>query len=257
MKMKIISLNVNNFGGLVSKPLIQDYSYNGKPSWGEWNNAVISWREKILWEFNVDAIVNSVRDFDIIVMQEVDTNSDAFKSLIKRLDEYSIVFPNKTSQKDFCRGYKSITVMFIKKHIDYEVVTDNFSTKEMKNVEVIIDNKIVIGLHISMGDICYWDSLIKYYKMQKDKKILIIGDMNVFDCGTKQKEKFLELLKCGAIDAWVENGNDMNRPTANTGKRIDYAIMSPLFYEELHEITIDDNLRNKAITDHSAISMSI
>ena len=114
MKMKIISLNVNNFGGLVSKPLIQDYSYNGKPSWGEWNNAVISWREKILWEFNVDAIVNSVRDFDIIVMQEVDTNSDAFKSLIKRLDEYSIVFPNKTSQKDFCRGYKSITVMFIK-----------------------------------------------------------------------------------------------------------------------------------------------
>ena len=43
----------------------------------------------------------------------------------------------------------------------------------------------------------------------------------------------------------------------NTEKRIDYAIMSPLFYEELVDITIDDVLRNKAITDHSAISISI
>lgn len=81
--------------------------------------------------------------------------------------------------------------------------------------------------------------------------------MNVYDLGTKQKEKFLELLKCGAVDAWVEKGNSMHRPTANTEKRIDYAIMSPLFYEELGNITIDDVLRNKAITDHSAISINI
>lgn len=254
--MKIISLNVNNFGGLVSKPLIKDYSYNGKPSWDDWNNAVITWRKKIQWENNVAAIVNRVRDFDIIVLQEVDTNSEAFKKLKKQLDEHSIVYPNKTSENDFCTGYKSITVMFIKKCFNYAVVVDNFSTKEMKNVEVTIENKNVIGLHISMGDTDYWDSLIKHYKELKDKKVLIIGDMNVYDWGTKQKEKFLELLKCGAVDAWVEKGNSMHRPTANTEKRIEYAIMSPLFYEELGNITIDDVLRNKAITDHSAISIS-
>jgi len=255
--MKIISLNVNNFGGLVSKPLIKDYSDNGKPSWGVWNKAVIIWRKKIQWENNVAAIVNRVRNFDIIVLQEVDTNSEAFEKLIKQLDGYSIEYPNKTSENDFCTGYKSITVMFIKKCFAYKIVDDNFSTKEMKNVEVAFENKNVIGLHISMGDTDYWDSLIKHYKELKDKKVLIIGDMNVYDWGTKQKEKFLELLKCGAVDAWVEKGNSMHRPTANTEKRIDYAIMSPLFYEELGDITIDDVLRNKAITDHSAISISI
>lgn len=255
--MKIISLNVNNFGGFISKPLIKDYSYNGKPSWVDWNNAVIAWRKKIQWENNVVAIVNRVRNFDIIVLQEVDTNSEAFKKLIKQLNEYSIVYPNKTSENDFCKGFKSITVMFIKKCLNYAVADDNFSTKEMKNVEITIENKNIIGLHISMGDTDYWDSLINHYKELKDRKVLIIGDMNVYDWGTEQKEKFLELLRCGAVDAWVEKGNSIHRPTANTGKRIDYAIMSLLFYEELDNITIDDVFRNKAITDHSAISISI
>ncbi|SUY47683.1 exodeoxyribonuclease III (xth) [Clostridium putrefaciens] len=255
--MRIISLNVNNFGGLISKPLIKDYSYDGKPSWADWNNAVITWRKENQWENNVAGIVNHVRNFDIIVLQEVDTNSEAFKELIKQLYEYSVVYPNETNEDDFCKGYKSITIMFIKKCVDYAVVTENFSTKKMKNVEVTIDNKNIIGLHISMADIDYWDSLIKRYKELKDKKVLIIGDMNVYDWGTQQKEKFFELLKCGAVDAWVEKGNSMHRPTANTEKRIDYAIISPLFYEELGNITIDDVLRNKAISDHSAISISI
>lgn len=171
--MNFISLNVNNFGGLISKPLIKDYSYNGKTSWSDWNNAVITWREKIQWENNVAAIVNHVRDFDIIVLQEVDTNSEALKILIKQLDEHSIVYPNRTSENDFSIGYKSITIMFIKKCFNYAVVFDNFSTKEMKNVEVTIENKNVIGLHISMGDTDYWDSLIKHYKELKDKKVLI------------------------------------------------------------------------------------
>lgn len=255
--MRIISLNVNNFGGLVSKPLIKDYLYNEKPLWDDWNKAVMAWREKIKWENNVSVIADYVRDFDVIVFQEVDTNSEAFKKLIKNLDEHFIVYPNKTEGKDYCIGFKSITVMFIKRCFNYTIMADNYSAKKMKNVEINIDNKNIIGLHITMGDTDYWDSLIKHYNRLKDKKVLIIGDLNVYDRGTKQKEKFLELLNCGAIDAWVQKGNSMHRATSNTEKRIDYAIMSPLFYEELVDITIDDVLRNKAITDHSAISISI
>ena len=255
--MKIVSLNVNNFGGLVSKPLINDYSYNGKTSWDCWRDAVISWREKSNWQNNVSNIAKYVKDFDVIILHEVDVNSNAFNQLVNYLDGYSVVYPNKIDVLEFSKGFKSITVMFIKKFYNYSIVDDNFSTKKMKNVEVAIDDKNIIGVHISMEDTDYWDSLIKHYKELKDKKVLIIGDMNVHDWGTKQKEKFLELLNYGAIDTWVEKGNSMHRPTANTEKRIDYAIMSPFLYQELSDITIDDILRNKAITDHSAISIRV
>lgn len=255
--MRIISLNVNNFGGLVSKPLIKDYLIDGKPLWNDWNKAVITWRKKIEWENNVTAIVKHVKEYDVIVFQEVDTNSDAFEKLKKCLDGHNIVYPNGTDANDYSKGFKSITVMFVKNHFNYITTTENFSTREMKNVEIIIDKRHIIGIHISMGDLDYWDSLIKYYRDLKDEKLLIIGDMNVYDWGTKHKSKFIELLSYGAIDTWIEEGNSMNRPTANTGKRIDYTIMSPSLYKQHYEITIDDILRNKGITDHSAVSISI
>jgi len=255
--MRIVSLNVNNFGGLVSKPLIKDYKYRGATDWDMWKKAVIEWRRNIEWENNVDSIVNHVRNFDLVVLQEVDTNTEAFEKLIQLLGAYTVVYPNQTTSNDFAKGSKSITLMFIKKHYNYTIVAHNFSTKKMKNVEVIIGDKHIIGLHITMGDINYWDSLIKHYKGLKEKKVLVIGDMNVHDQGTKHKEKFIKLLNCGALDAWVEEGNSMDRPTANTGRRIDYAIMSPLCYEELSDIAIGDTLRNRAVTDHSAIVVSI
>lgn len=255
--MEIISLNINNFGGLVKKPLINDYKRCGKINWAHWNNAVIQWRSSIQWELHVTVIVAHVQHADIVILHEVDTNSNAFNELIKQMDEHMIIYPNKEQEITFKRGYKSITLMFIKKGIKHFVPNYNFSTKRMKNVEIIIGDKHIIGLHISMGDIDYWNAFITHYKSLAEKKALFIGDLNVYDQGTFQKEKFIELLNCGAIDAWVKRGHSMHRPTANTGKRIDYAIMTSKFYDQFTEISIDDTLRNREITDHSALRVII
>ena len=43
--MKILSVNVNNFGGTNDKPLLNDYRLpNGKNDFGTWNQAVDEWR---------------------------------------------------------------------------------------------------------------------------------------------------------------------------------------------------------------------
>ncbi|WP_419893146.1 hypothetical protein [Oceanobacillus kimchii] len=131
-------------------------------------------------------------------------------------------------------------------------------SKEWRNVEVKVGDRTIIGVHVPKGDKKYWDSLIELYNNQNEEdQLLIIGDMNVYDKGTTQMEKFIELLSLGAIDAWLEKGNPNDRPTANTKRRIDYAIMSPSLYSKLIDIDIDDTLRNEYVTDHSAIMVEV
>ncbi|WP_329380757.1 hypothetical protein [Anaerofustis butyriciformans] len=42
--MKIMSFNVNNWGGFIPKPETRDYSIKGYIEWDDWNNAVDDWR---------------------------------------------------------------------------------------------------------------------------------------------------------------------------------------------------------------------
>ncbi|MEK5391849.1 hypothetical protein NSQ59_15955 [Margalitia sp. FSL K6-0131] len=258
--MKILSLNINNFGGLTPKPLPNDYKNSfEKVDWKAWNNAVNKWRNEIDSDKNISKLMDYVKNnnIDIIVFHEFDINSVAGENFTKELKKlsYKIVYPNTYCEDDFKKGNKSITVMFIR--VDYEILPYNFSEK-MRNVEVKVGDRIFIGVHIPLGDKNFWDSMIERYKSKKEEdKLLIIGDMNVYDLGTTQKEKFIKLLSHGAVDAWGEKNNSMDRPTANTGRRIDYAIMTPSLYCELIDIVIDDTIRNNCVTDHSAIMVEV
>lgn len=257
--MKILSININNFGGLTPKPLPKDYKLSfEKVDWKAWNRAVNKWRNEIDWDKNISKLIEYLKnkDIDIIVFQEFDINSVAGKNFSEELEKlsYKIVYPNNYFESDFKKGNKSITVMFIR--VDYEVLHYNFS-ETMRNIEVKVGDRIFIGVHIPLGDEKFWDSMIKLYKIKKEDKLLIIGDMNVYDLGTMQKEKFIKLLSLGAVDAWVEKKNSQDWPTANTGRRIDYAIMTPSLYSELIDIVIDDTLRNNCVTDHSAIMVEV
>lgn len=256
--MKIISLNVNNFGGLCGRPLIKDYTSLGLVPWGV---AVDDWRRRNEETIttNLDGIVKYIKEYEIVILQEVDTNCTSFDRLKDEADKnnFLLIYPNEETEATFTKGRNSITCMLIKKNINYVSLSKNFSTKKYKNVEVQVGNLRIIGVHVPMGDLNYWNALINKYKSCKKERVLIIGDMNVCDFTTKQRSKFDELIRCGMIDSWVKKGNDMNKITCNTGKRLDYALVSNLLMQDVNYVEIIDAVRNNEYTDHSAIMVDV
>lgn len=256
--MKILSLNANNFGGSSSKPLLNDYKHNGKTDWDSWNEAVDDWRDKNRNNIlkNVQSIADISKDFDVIFLCEVDTNCESWYKLHELMGEqYNLKPPNGIDLSGyFKKGRKSISCLFIKKDIEYEYTNDNFLNSQ-RNVEIKIGDIHIIGLHMSYA-IEDWGNLIDKYKSLNDEKLLIIGDLNVYDSGTVRRTKFDELFKEGAKDIWLEQGENNNTPTYNSEKRIDYALSTPkLCNENTPRELILNYIRHKNISDHAGIAV--
>ncbi|MBO5247983.1 MAG: endonuclease/exonuclease/phosphatase family protein [Clostridia bacterium] len=256
--MKILSLNVNNFGGTNNKPLLKDYVLsNGRYDFRLWNLAVDEWRSvnKTYIESNVDAICDLVCDYDVVFLHEVDTNCFSWHHLLRKMGTlYRWEPANGIEKNSYDIGRKSISCVFVKKGVDFEYKKDNFLDKE-RNVELKIKDTHIIGLHMSY-DIRDWDKLIAKYSKIHSEEVIILGDLNVYDYGTVRREKFDELLDKGAIDIWLKQGGDISVPTANTNKRIDYALASKKMYEKGVSEKIIDSIRTNSYTDHAAIAVA-
>jgi len=246
--MKILSLNVNNFGGTNPKPLKKEPINN----WTSWGKAVDEWHiyNKRAIQRNVNAIIDFSKDFDIIFLYEVDTNCLSWHTLLNEMeDEYELIIHNRRKLSDLNKNRKSISCAFVKKNIktNYIEIYDSY-----RYVAIEVGNTYIFGLHMNY-DLDDWDILIDWVKNNKDKEILIVGDLNVFDKRTDRYKKFKELLKEGIIDIWLKQGESNNVPTANTNERIDYALSTNELYEKgLHEVILNF-IRLENYSDHAAI----
>lgn len=257
--MKILSVNVNNFGGKIPKPLPKYYKKSSDDcDWDSYNKDVDHWRDdnKECILKNVVAITDLVKDFDIIFLHEVDTNCESWEKLVEIMSpQYNWKPANGFEPKEYCKGKKSVSCVFYKKNVSIKCDDYNM-TDSHRNVEIEIDDIHIVGLHMPY-DIEYWDALISRYNTYKNRKFLIIGDLNVYDKGTGRREKFDELIKDGAIDLWLKQGECNDVPTADTGKRIDYALATPALYEMgIYELILNC-VRLKGFTDHAAIAVNI
>lgn len=253
--MNIISLNVNNFGGIKDKPLLKDYTVNKKIDWTSWNADVDSWREvnKDRIEENVSKVVCLIKDFDIVFLHEVDTNCSSWTQLHELMkEEYNWEAANDVDKSTYKKGRQSISCLFVRNGLiyDYDEIT-NFSNKQ-RNIEIVVNGVTIIGLHASY-DLKYWESLIKRIKTKKN--YLIIGDLNVFNLGTDRRLKFEELLNIGAKDLWLEQGENNKTPTANTNLRIDYALSSPAVFDKGIKEIILNSIRRTQNSDHAAVAV--
>ena len=257
--MKILSLNVNNFGGVCDKPLLNDYRFpNGRKDLATWGAEVDYWREshKEIIEKNVENIVCFIRDYDVVFLHEVDTNCFSWILLTSRMkEEYVLELANGINKSTIESGRKSISCAFIKNNINYNCDgIPNFSDSH-RNVEIEIQGLSVIGIHMSY-DLKDWINLrLRFEKIKKN--VLIIGDLNVFDLGTSRREQFDMLLNEGAKDLWLEQKEDNRTPTANTLKRIDYALASDSIIRAGAKEIIHNVTRRCNFTDHAAISVVI
>lgn len=259
--MKVLSVNVNNFGGVSAKPLLSNYKlHNGKNDFSRWNSAVATWRNenKICIAKNVASIVNLAYDFDVVFLHEVDTNCESWELLQKMMGEKFELKPaNGVDVELYKKGSKSISCLFLKKEMVFEYEKSNvLGEGNQRNIEIKIADTYVIGLHMSY-DISDWVKVIERFRYlkNKDERVILIGDLNVFDIGTDRRKKFDELINEGAIDIWLKQGERNDVPTANTNKRIDYALTTQSVYEKGVVEIILSYVRREKITDHSAIAV--
>lgn len=256
--MKILHLNVNNFGGLSSKPLPKYYTDGNL-----WRISVAGWREENKNNIlkNVQSIADISKDFDVIFLHEVDTNCDSWSKLNNLMKEqYDLVMPGGVDSASFFKkGNLSISCSFIKRDVQYETKANFWGKDNLRSIEITVGDIHIIGLHMPYK-LTEWDKLIKKYETLRNEKLLIIGDMNVYARGSDRREKFDTLFneENKAIDLWVAQDEREETPTFGSGDRIDYAIATPKLYEEnAPRESILDNIRCRKISDHEGIAVEL
>lgn len=236
--MKVLSLNVNDFGGM---ECLQAYS--GQHRWAAWR--------AIDKTPAADAVLAYIQGQapDVAVLQEVELNTAAVNRFIRQMEDlgYGSVPLVPHSYK-----HPSVTLLFSK--LPYKPLP-NPHQRGLRAGVIRVADCIVYGVHVPWGDMAFWDELTEFYQAHRDERLLMVGDFNVYKEGTAAKEKYRALLSLGARDAWTEKGYPHETPTFHKGTRIDYAILSPLIKD--WDIQTDPALMNENQTDHAALIVTI
>lgn len=249
--MKILSVNINDFGGLENH--LMEYkrtNYYGKEViyWEKWSMIDKSRQEEKF------CLYIDEKTPDIIILQEFQPNNS----------KESYDFINWMNGK----GYKligevpdfniSMTVIFISEEISYESIQSPHK-RSARSSSIKIGKYIIYGTHVPVEyDKNYWEKLILFYNNWKEEKIILIGDFNTYAEGTDSKKKFNELINRGAVDVWLEKGNPNTTPTEKKyGGRLDYVIVSPEMYKCVCMMNIDSKTMDENMSDHASLILEI
>lgn len=269
----ITSLNVNNFVGKEEWMKLQGDSIKKKNIWNEQKEYYFNYIKNHLISDEDVVILHEIpyikekaysdkcgeTKYKRTVIKEIDVQDEHKSEIFNELLAFCIQngFEMLISNSDETSFF--ITVAICKENM-YQV--DDTGFKSYKRRVVLIEKKvnpeeIIIGVHAK--DAKYWEQLINLFILKnKDsgqKKIIIIGDLNVFVPGTAQKKLFYELLSKGLFDVWIEMGNsNFDSTYARDGirTRIDYGLVSDNGFNS-YKMFKDDSVRVLGRSDHSAI----
>lgn len=192
--MKIMSWNINNFGGLnTRKPLWEEFQQRGKEAYRE----ALSMFQTDPYRLTVaEKIVSKIEyeNPDIIVFEEFDVDAPAGKKAIMMFEErgYQPILPDKEKK---IRGNYSITMMFVKNRLQ-TIPCASPIIKAWKWCIAEINNLKIVGVHIP-SDQAFLDELERYAVAHITEKLIILGDFNIAtNTGrTEKREKELEDAK--------------------------------------------------------------
>lgn len=252
--MKIVSLNINSFGGDVDtfegmkKELANRY-YDGnvleayKEALSSWNDAINSRSiyKSILKE--IDEV-----DADIILFQEYYINSEAAKKFEEEMRKRNYALkcnyitdkrPRPLCTGAFCHdnnAYEEVKPqfdfegrVFVFKYEDFYIIDAHMPLNPKDDKRYSENNKKRAEEVEKL-----WEKIREYLKDKKDEKVIFIGDLNVYQRGTHQYKSFVPLFKSDVDmrDLWLEQGGKDNAITCKKGTRLDYALVTPGLYEK-------------------------
>lgn len=262
--MKILSLNLNDFGGN-NDHLFEHKTFNtylGKECI-DWKY----WRQCVDKKTTIDKIREKVTSInpDVLIFQEYEINNSpepmSYLDFLK--EEYEIVFNSDIKE--------SATIILIKKEITFSCLPNpNACRKPDHACCISVNNTIVYGIHVP--DDQFLSITKKYAGDHKDEDLLIIGDFNV----NREKKNLQDtqifesmLHETGMKDTWLEkclNGNisrTNETPTyicpqkPEVRNRIDYALTTTSLYNKVKNIDILEGCIEAGLSDHNPILIEI
>lgn len=261
--MKIMSLNVNNFGGLQSsKPRRDNFS-----SWIEYNTEMRIFQEDILRVRKAEAIIDTVEIEapDVVVVQEFDVNAPAGQRAIELFIKYDYqpIYPDREVK---ISGNYSITMMFAKKQLQAipcaspRIVINGGLKWSWRWCVVKIDDLTIIGVHAPLsGNVQkFFNTMQECAMKNKAAKMIMLGDMNVhsekpctyfttFDTIRRTSEGGL-----GYFDA-VKDGQVTY---FRAGTTIDHVLISPVLKDNVTAEKVFDQ-KELELSDHAVIIVDV
>lgn len=260
--MKIISLNVNNFGGSgVQKPIIDDYRFQGVVDWAFYHCEMERFQnhpDRIRTAREISERLRSVSP-DMIVLQEFDYHAPAGEEFRMSMVHagYREVLP--AARKTIESGRYSITVMFIKKtETSVNVAAPEELGGSYQWCEIQYRNMAIIGIHMPCKNSeIYWNALRQKSKIYVDKELIIIGDLNATDypktvLGEDMLRNRDKLLAAGVKDVWVAKGGSEKAYTYRNITRIDYALATERVFSRIKGMQVV-NYCDMNLSDHNAL----
>lgn len=235
--MKIMNLNINDFGGTANHR--EEYKKNFN------NKYLVEW-DKLYKSPNVDGIFQYIEGLtskpDIIVLQEFDINSKEatyFKGKMEGLG-YKLASENPSKRP-------SMTVFFIAKGIDYEHIKQIHERNLRAYAVKLCNDLVVYGTHVPPKyDEVFWDELDCFVETYRNHKLVLIGDFNTIN--KRNKSRLEALLKTGLIDVWLKKGN--YNPISVPG---DYAFVS----ETIKTADVEIETSHIGFSDHPVIMLTL
>ena len=285
-QLKILSININNFGNLEIKPVGNKNDYNNekyKQLKKIWNDNIQN-RKSLAERLAKWLIVNQI---DVILLNEYDVSeyeyddkkvkvSDCFEKELEAYyhtqKEYS--YPKDTDGNTYNYGYGSICVCFVSKQIKNFKICNapkaNSQNKEWTyarwvNVELDVNKEkiIIIGVHIPYGDNdrakTYWKILLNYCNKHINCKLIILGDFNAytnediaFNNPSSANANSLEALCSYMMDAYREKHPYTpcySHIENNVPRRLDYIFVSRDMLYEINQIEYLHNMNSDYDSD--------
>lgn len=256
IKMKIVSLNINSFGG-DGKPFFEKLKelareeYGGKKTKLCCDDALSRWDLEINCSSICESILELVNkmDADIILFQEYYINSYVAEKFEEEMGckdkdgKYVLKCNHITNKRPlytvaFCRNnntYEEVKPqfdfegrVFVFKYKDFYII-DAHMPLNPKDDERYSENDKKRAEEVEK----LWEKIRECLKDKKDERVIFIGDLNVYQRGTHQYESFVPLFKSDVDmrDLWLEQDGKDNAITyknkEETKTRLDYALVTP------------------------------
>ena len=234
--MKIISLNVNDFGGCCKhlEEYKNKYGYHAISKWDGLNK-----------EEDIQGIFSFIENAnpEVIVLQEFDINSTEAKKFTGMLEKKGYELKSEPPSKR-----PSMTVMFVKRNICYKEIKTCHFKRSLRAYAIEIEDYIIYGTHVPPKyDEVFWDEIEEFWNDYKEHKFVMIGDINTINFRNNER---LNKLLFNAIDVWRAKGNEEKISIAG-----DYAVISSNIDIETVGIRKEESLCN--YTDHPAMILTL
>lgn len=253
--MKILSINMNSFGGKTEHLMnYQYYSDRNRRYCIDWKNWAKLNKTKI-WSSFKSYILRKAPDF--IFVQEMLISSYEEIDFLGEMNKLGYAYVEECLPK---MGNYSLTMAFYKgERPKYVESPGNYR----KNRTVICKDKdsgvFLFGTHFPYDSderfLAYMDEFIQ---SMLSEDLLLIGDLNANDSTRGNKKMVNNILNEGSmIDLWTAAGNAEDTPTEAHG-RLDYAIASLSFAKKVNNnIEIDPFPMKSGMTDHAALMVDV